>query len=169
MSDETSTSTELAPPATATDPITGEVYELATADTLQLAEALDVSAEWKRKLDEFRRDVSDEVLTRMDHDTRYSAAVGHFKIKGDGPRTGDYDGETLHTGLAKLVRAGVISDSAMEAAVEIETSYKVKKRGVNALAKLAGSKPEIAALLKDAHRDDHRPRRVTVSIDPDAA
>jgi hypothetical protein len=128
-----------------TGPGTGEMV---TADGLPLT--LDSpSADLARgiaELDEHLAQVTDlknelrqELLRRLDQNAKWVAHVPGFKITGDTPKeTETWDGADLYSRLSDLAEAGTISIEAVNAAVSVETVYKAKKAGLNALRALGG-------------------------------
>lgn len=145
---------------TIANPLTGETLDL-HAPTDQLAAAIDAVKEQKSRLDEFASTIKREILERMDHEAAYTYRGGGFKVTGDGPRQPGYDGEKLYEALAPLVKAGEIGKEAMKRAVEMIPTYKVKKVGINALAKLG--RADVTAALAAAEVPNEKPRAVSVS------
>jgi hypothetical protein len=145
-------------PAVVITPMTGEVVELdATTDVL--ADWLHRVRQAEADLRDAKRAVGAELLARMDREARWTARVGAFEVKGDGPGAVEYDAERLRTELHLLVRAGEISEAAMQDAVEIVHTYKAKARGINALRKLGG---RVAAAIDSCASPSTKDRRVTV-------
>lgn len=144
---------------TVANPATGVVVELA-GPTDMLAAAIDECRDIENRLRDFKRMIADEILRRMDHEGTWTARVGHFKVSGDGPRGDTYDGERLWKALEPLVADDRIAVAARLKAVEPETTYKVKKAGVNALLKLG---PEVVEAVKSAAEQNLKPRGVRVS------
>lgn len=143
----------------AVNPSTGEVVMLDGA-TNELAQALDESKQLVEGLREFQGTLRREVLARMDHAATFTYRGGGFHVSGDGPRQPTHDGEQLHEGLQALVDQGVIAQVAMDNAVEVVPTYKVKKAGVNALAKSTDER--VQQLLAECQVEDTRPRQVRV-------
>ena len=120
-------------------PFTGEVLDL-DSPTEHLARWLQEQRDQEQVLREEKNRVQRELLRRMDLEANYTLRAGEFEIKGDGPQTPlEYDGQGLREALDDYVKAGFISRSAVDRAVEPVTAYKVKAAGVNALRKLEGS------------------------------
>jgi hypothetical protein len=88
---------------------------------------------------------------------------GGFKLTGESDADKwEWDGEKLDRVLDRLVQLEKITPSAHDAAVEIQTVYKVKAAGLNALRK----SPELAGLIEACGRVvplEERQRRLSVS------
>jgi hypothetical protein len=139
-------------------PLTGEVV-LLDSPTDTLADWLHRIRQAEADIRDAKRTVTLELLDRMDREARWTARIGGFEIKGDGPGAVDYDAERLRTELHLLVQAGEITETAMDEAVEIVQTYKAKARGINALRKLGG---RVAAAIDACAHPSTRDRRVTV-------
>lgn len=146
-------------PAAVVTPLTGEVVVLDSATNV-LADWLHRVRQAEADLRDAKRAVSGELLTRMDKDAVYTARLGGFEVKGDGPSpVVEYDAERLRTELHLLVRDEVITERAMDNAVEIVQTYKAKANGINALHKLGG---RVAAVIDACKREVPRDRRIAV-------
>jgi hypothetical protein len=142
------------------DPRTGEVLVIAEATTDMLAMFLDNVRDTERAQRAQKAAVTRELLGRMDAEASWTARVGDYVLRGDGP--GDkteYDAEQLYEALSEYVDSGVISEGAREAAVERTYSYKAKARGIRALEKLGGG---IADAIRRHSREVPKDRRVSV-------
>ena len=132
-------------------PATGESLNLRLTATDNLARALVEVRDLEDELRTFKRDISDEILVRMDHEATYTVGLpGGSKLRGDGPTTDDYDGAKLYDGLRPLLRAGTIGPVALGKAVKRETTYKAMKRGVAALLKLGNE--DVTAAVQAARK-----------------
>lgn len=141
-----------------TTPLTGEVVLLdSTSDVL--AAWLHHVREAEAALRDAKRIVGGELLDRMDREAKWTARLGRFEIKGDGPGAVEYDAEALRHELEQFVMDGSISGAAMDEAVELVTSYKAKARGINALKKLGG---RVAEAIERCTNPSTKDRRVSV-------
>ncbi len=140
-------STELGRPITVVSPRTGEVIEI-DAPTKALAEYLLDVREHESLLREAKNLVQGEVLRRMDFEKKWTLHVPGLKLTGQSPQPVEmWDGLELREALSPLVDAGELSVEAMDAAVETIVSYKVHKRGINALRAGGGEAAEIVERL----------------------
>src|SRR4051812_8842886 len=110
-------------------PLTGELV-LLDSPTDQLADWLHRIRTAEADIRDAKRAVTTELLARMDREARWTARVGGFEVKGDGPGAVEYDAPRLRTELHLLVQAGEITEAAMDEAVEIVQTYKAKARGI---------------------------------------
>jgi hypothetical protein len=163
MTDDTTTQ-EVQAPATALDPVTGQILELAKMSERDLGEFLDAAKLHVGLVREAQRAVKDEVLRRMDRACEWTIhAKGGFEISGDAPGRTTYDVEVLRRELAGLVKNGTISKEARDRALKRETVYKPVASGINALRKLGG---EVAKSIERAERAAEKPRDVRVKAPP---
>jgi hypothetical protein len=158
-------STDLTPHASdmpaVVDPVTGEALVLADVPTDSLALFLSNAREIDSTLREQKKAVGREILARMDKEAKWSAALGDWNVKGDGPtKPTEYDAEQLYEALGEFVDAGVITEAAREDAVERTYAYKAKHRGIQALTKLGGG---VAEVIRAHSREVEKDRRVSVS------
>lgn len=116
-------------------PHTGEVVSL-DAPPEVLASLLDEVKDVESQLRELKAEVSRVVHEEMDRQRRWTLDAGPFKLvgKSDAPEV-VYDVERLAAVLTELVDDGTITTDAMDSALEVVTTYKVKKAGINALRK----------------------------------
>ena len=131
-------STDLVP--TIVHPLTGEAFALPDLTDALLARLLEDVKEYEWRLRNVKRAVSDEALRRMDRTASWTLHAGEgFTLKGASPAPVEqFDVVALRTDLAQLVADGLISDEAMNNAVEEIVDYKARKRGIDALRKLGG-------------------------------
>lgn len=124
-------------------PHTGEVVAL-DAPAEHLAALLDEVKDVESKLRELKAEVYRELHDRMDRARCWTIDCGEFKLTGksDAPEV-TYNPDELAYVLTALVEDGTIKDTAMDAACEAVTTWKVKKAGVNALRK----NPVLAELI----------------------
>lgn len=116
-------------------PYSGEIVSLA-ADTDVLAALTDEIRDVESRLRELKGQISEEIHARMDRERKWTLHAGPFKVTGksDAPEV-VYDVERLASVLTSLVDDGEITADAMDEALEVVTTYKVRKRGVEALRK----------------------------------
>jgi hypothetical protein len=137
-------------------PYTGETVDLASSPD-KLAAVLYEIRDLESRLREAKGELTEELLKRMDANARWSDRFGEFQVTGKSPEpTTEYDGERLFDALRALHDQGHISLEAAEAALEKETTYKPRKRGINALLKLGG---EVAEAIKDCEVEAEPKRR----------
>jgi hypothetical protein len=87
---------------------------LAGMETAGLVELITSAQEFHRRLAEFERAVSDEILRHLDQNATWTLRVGDYEVKAPSPTAGteSYPPDALETELAGLIEEGVISDSA---------------------------------------------------------
>lgn len=143
------------------NPVTGEVLHLGSPD-VDLGRYLADLREFESVLREHKKMVQRELLSRMDRRAEWTAHLeGGLKLTGQSPKLQeDWDGAALKSALMSLVDEGVLAVEAVDAAVETEISFKVKKAGINRLRKLGGRVAETIDSLCMQHEPD---RRVSVS------
>jgi hypothetical protein len=149
----------IAPTALVVVPITGEVLDLATTPTDQLAAAINLTRETEVDLRTFKRRVADELLDRMDREATWTVRLGGFEVSGDGPGRTDIDGRRLYEELQGLVMEARITEHAAREAVKVETTYTAVKSKVNKLRKLGG---EVAEAIARCEWPSSTPRQVRV-------
>lgn len=118
-------------------PLTGQVLDLDKASPQDLAEMLVEADEYKSMLQELRNYIGSEVQRRMDAGAKWTLHAGDYKLTSSSPApVEEFDGHDLYLALEELVQQGVITQDALERAVEIKVEYKPRKAGINALRKL---------------------------------
>jgi hypothetical protein len=144
------------------NPLTGTAVELADG-TDALADMHDQLKEARSIIDEARNLIGDELVTRMDRRGRWSLPLkgSGLAVSAPSPKPPvEHNGKDLFLALRKLAGLGLIERDAVDDAVEAETTYTVKKRGVNALYKLGGAVAE--AIDRCQVEAEVKPRRVSV-------
>jgi hypothetical protein len=142
------------------NPLTGTAVELADG-TDALADMHDQLKEARSIIDEARNLLGDELVARMDRRGRWSLTHDGLTVSAPSPRPPiEYDAQALHTALIELAVSGTIDHGAVDDAVELEWTCKVKKRGVDALRKLGGAVAE--AIDRCQVEAEAKPRRVSV-------
>lgn len=159
MTDQpTSTSTALE----VLDPTTGEVIDLASAPTDELAVVLDKIKAHTDAVTDFRRDVADEMLRRMDKRGVWTVHLGGVKVTGASPAAVEYENiGAMWRKLRALVHAGELEEDAIDDAVTTKTEWTVKARGINALKKL----PAARAIIEAHERPSSKRRAVRVEVE----
>lgn len=148
-------------PAVVADPITGEVLDLATAATDELAAYLANVRDLEHRLRDHKKAAQAEVLKRMDSEATWTVRVGDWKLTGASPSPKVvYDAQGLQADLRQLAADDLVAPAAVERAVETVTSLRVSQAGINALEKLGGAVAEVVARHR---REEPRDRRVAVS------
>jgi hypothetical protein len=142
-------------------PSTGEEVIPADAATNTLAEVRDAIRTVEEDLRLAKQTIDAELIGRMDSAAKWSVSVGGFKLSAPSPAPSvEYDAQALRGRLEELVADGLLSMQAVDAAVEVVTTFKVRAAGVNALRKLGGL---VAEAVQDCSQTVDKPRRVTVS------
>jgi hypothetical protein len=148
-------------PTEVLNPVSGELVPLDGA-TNTLAEYLLDVRDLESRLREAKSLVSREILKRMDYYASYTIEFPGIKVSGDSPApTIEYDAKTLHDDLALLAEADVFAPEALEAAIDIITTYKVKRAGLKALEKLG---PAVRDVIEKHAHEAERDRRVSVRV-----
>lgn len=122
-----------------THPLTGQVLDLDNASNEDLGSMLAEIDEQKLLLQELRNLIGGEVLSRQDRQGQWTTRAGDYKLTGASAQpVEEFDGMELRNALLGLADAGVISQEAVDRAVETVVTYKPRKAGINALRKLGG-------------------------------
>ena len=138
-------------------PLTGEVVDLASAGTDDLADAIDRIRDLESQLRAAKRQLADEAITRMDRHVCWTLAGKDWKLSAPSPGRVEWDAEKVAATLARMVVDGRVPREAAELAVVVEP--KVKAAGLNTLLKRPDLKDELEAC---GHVSD-APRNVKVS------
>ncbi len=142
------------------NPLTGAAVELADG-TDALADMHDQLKEARSIIDEARNLLGDELVARMDRRGKWSLTHDGLTVSAPSPKPPiEYDGQALLCELSDLAEQGAIDTDAADDAVEMEYTYKVKRRGVDALRKLGGAVAE--AIDRCQVEAEAKPRRVSV-------
>lgn len=153
--------TDLEPRSEFVNPTTGEVLSLNSPDG-ELGRYLADLRDLEGQIREHKRLVTRELLSRMDRQACWTVYEAGVKLSGASPAPSEeWDGAELYNALCEFVDAGQLSQTAVNAAVEVVVSYKPRKAGITALRKLGG---EIAATVDRLAREVEKERRVTVSV-----
>ncbi|MCK9250664.1 MAG: hypothetical protein M0P31_17005 [Solirubrobacteraceae bacterium] len=158
-------STEVVSPAQAVEvvnPLTGELVDVAALPTDALAverneirAARDAISAWARAID-------GELTARLDREARRSATVAGYKLSVTAPEVWSTDALGLRNALAALVADGVLSQAAVDAAVEPVTKVEARRRGLTALHNHADERVKSTVAEYD-RRVENPTRRVTVT------
>jgi hypothetical protein len=89
-----------------TIPTTGEVLDLETATTTDVALELERVDDVIGQLDEARADLKAELIARLDRSNRRSAEVGDWRLETNAPTSEQYDVDALARNLEPLVGDG---------------------------------------------------------------
>jgi hypothetical protein len=104
-------------------PTTGEVLDLTTASTGQLARVIAELGETRQRLAEYEREVEGVLLEHMDREAMFTLHVDdeglHFEVKAPSPTAGTtvYPEDMLEVELDGLVGAGTITPDAASRAL----------------------------------------------------
>lgn len=143
---------------------TGEVLDLDTMATDDLAARVDEIRELRDRLADADREISDELLARMDRRGEWTAEVGDWRVQGSSPETAiDYDPDALEQALGALQGAGLIDADAAADAFRVTVTRRPSKSRINRLLKLGG---EVAERIAATRIEGSRPRRVKVTRRP---
>lgn len=163
------------------NPATGEVIDLRSADTEQLASVLDGVADMTGRLRDFAAIIDAELLDRLDRGAKWTLRVGdpasghQFEIKAPSPDAGTeaYDTEQLEAELSTLIADGVIAEPAAEGALERTVTLTVRVpfghelaalvkalSGVDAIAGVPCEPTGVTSARKVALRGVHALRKV---------
>jgi hypothetical protein len=113
------------------DRTTGEVIDIAKADTARLAAFCTNLGELRKELAEAEGIVSDELIDRMDHECLYTLHVedgeSQWEIKGSSPTAGTtvYLQDVLETELQALVKGNLITPEAAGRALHRHISLQL--------------------------------------------
>lgn len=129
------------------NPKTGEALTL-DSDTADLARYLDDIRELTSVLREADRFVSREIIRRMDAGAvGWTLHVPGFKVSAPSPqRKEEWDGADLYAALMQLVDQRLLTVEAVNAVVEQNIEFKVKKAGINTLRKLGDDHPAVEVI-----------------------
>ncbi len=142
------------------DPRTGEAFPLQHATTETIARWLTEVRETEQALRDAKRIVTDEVTARMDTAASWTLPAGPYKLKSQSPTPEvQYDAQALRNDLEELAAQGVITQDAVDAAVQIVVTFNPRAAGINALRKL----PAVAQVIDRHCSPVERVRRVSVS------
>jgi hypothetical protein len=148
-------------------PATGEIIAVHDAADEQLARFLDEIRDYELRLREAKAIVNRELLTRLDHDGRWTRHAGAFTLSAPSPAPGEtFDAEKLRDALFELAGEGELTVDAVHRAIRTEVVYTPVAGELKALRKLGG--PVAAAIDAHATRME-RKRYVKVERAPTAA
>lgn len=140
---------------------TGEFLSINSPDSA-LGRCLAEIREFEALLREQKKILTEELLSRCDRRASWTVYEDGVKISGSSPAPVEtWDGAELYSALWAFVDAGVLSEEAVNAAVGIETIYKPKKAGIQALRKLGG---DVAGTIDGLAQEVEKDRRVTVTV-----
>lgn len=120
------------------NPVTGEQLNLGAPDQ-DLASYLSDIRELESRIKEEKALVNCELLARLDKQRKWTLPLENglkLSAPSDAPSE-EWDGEGLYQALCELADEELISTAAVDAAVEMEQVYKVKRAGIVALRKNA--------------------------------
>lgn len=130
-------STDVAPVAEGrreiANPNTGELIDLDTVATNDIALLVDESADERAVRARFERALKAELLERLDKAAKRSFVAGDYKLEAGQPKVWDTDETGLRAALLKLVAEDRLAIEAVDAAVPKETIVKAKRSGLKML------------------------------------
>lgn len=142
------------------DPADGSELILADTDTATLAELRDLIRETEEDQRLAKQALDAELISRMDRAATWTLNEGGFKITAPSPAPqDDYDAQALRVDLEDARDRGLITDEAVDNAVQLIIDYKARAGGIKALLKLGG---EVAEIVERHHTLVERTRRVSV-------
>lgn len=142
-------------------PSTGEALSL-TQPTDDLAAAVDFCRDLKRQADTAIRTIGEELLRRQDKAASWTTHTEHFEIVGQSPAPDtEWDVDALRATLTDMVEAEEIADEAFDNALEPVVTWKVRKRGLDAIRKL---NDDVRERIDACGRAVERQRRVAVKL-----
>lgn len=149
-------------PGTIADLEVGELVAIADLSDEQLAAAMGKAKRIGELLSAKKDDLAIEAIARMDRKARWTLELAGVRLEGGSPKTGiDYSASGLKAELDRLVEDGTISEEARDAAVELvepKPELKVRKKGLEALAKLGNER------IDQAVKAAETPKKRTVKI-----
>jgi hypothetical protein len=144
------------------NPLTGELVDLAAATTTDLAIERDEVRTARDAISTWAKAIDQELTDRLDREAKRSATVGGYKLTVTAPTVRQTDEIGLRAALLKLVDDGVLSDAAVDAAVEVVEVVKARRSGINALHKHANDR--VRQVAGDYDQEvPNQSRRVTVN------
>ena len=144
------------------NPSTGELIDLGSPTDVLVRARMDAK-EMVSMLMEYQRALDREVVDRMDDECVWTVhADGLVASAQSSAPVEKIDAEGLYKDLWNLVPDS-LSSGAVDRAIELVPSYKISKRGLDALRKAGGVVLEVI----ERHTTRERPvdRRVTVKVD----
>lgn len=142
------------------NPVTGEALTLASSDD-ELGRFLEDIREFESVIREHKALVNRELLARLDKRRNWTLHLDDgLKLTAPSDEPGEeWDGAGLYNALHDLADQDIIGTDAVNAAVEIEHTYKVKRAGVKSLRK----SPTLAQVVDRFCTPAEKPRYVKVS------
>ena len=138
-------------------PMVGEVVDLATAGTDDLADAIDRIRGLESQLRAAKRQLADEAVERMDTACAWTLTGEDWKLSAPSPGRIEWDAERLAAVLARLVIDGKVPREAAEQAIVVEP--KVKQAGLQKLMK----RPDLRDDLEACGHPSDAPRNVKLT------
>lgn len=140
-------------------PASGEILDLSKPDE-DLAAWLYEIRDVESRLKEVKGELTREFYHRLDKAAKWSRLVGEYEVKGESPEpVTAYDGNQLWDVLSTFVEDGLLSQEALETAVEQVISYKPKLAGVKAARKVD---PQIAEAIDACSYEVEKRRYITI-------
>lgn len=141
---------------------TGELLDLSSADSGDIAHALFAIREKEYELKEMKKLVGDELNRRLDAEAQWTQHWGAFDVKGSSPQpTREADMGPLMEALEGLVAEGLISQQAAQKAVKPKVDYIPKWGAIDAIRKVS---PEVRERI-DPHIREVEKRRYAPRVE----
>lgn len=141
----------------------GTIVKPSEASHQDLGELLRTIRDHEDQLKAAKKILNEEVLDRMDRNAEWTLRFGKGKLTAPSPRGDGYKGEALRANLLPLVKEGVITEQALDAAVREDTDWKPMKGGIKKL--LAAGDERVARAIELSAEPDERPRSVRVEVE----
>lgn len=140
---------------------TGEILDLHTADSADIAHALFAIRQKEAELKAMKAMVGEELNKRLDANASWTEHMGAFQVKGQSPQpTREADLEPLATELALLLAEGRITPEAVTNALERVVTQKIRWSGIDAIRKIS---PEVKERI-DKHIREVEKKRYAPSV-----
>lgn len=101
-------------------PRTGEVLDPRELSTDTLLEARDLLSDGEREIRSFKRQIDDEIVSRLDHEGRRQISFSDFKVTVNAPTEKVWDVDRLEATLDDLTAEGLISIDKAERCTKVK-------------------------------------------------
>jgi hypothetical protein len=101
-------------------PSTGELVDLSSLATDEIAGQLTTFTELVAEIGRFKRAASDELASRLDHEGRRSAFVGDYRIEVSAPTEKVWDMARLQRTLDEFVERGLLSNEKAQRCLRVK-------------------------------------------------
>lgn len=145
-------------------PATGELFDLATIETDQLARARAELIDLRHRLDEFSALLDAELVPRMDRENTHTLRAGGYKLVSPPATVVDWNEAQLSMELQVLVDTGRLSQGAANKALKRVVEYKPQPGELKKL--MTNADPEVRRAI-EACRDERPNLNRRVKITPE--